>query len=81
MAAKQTFEEAMSKLERIVHELDTSEPTLDEAVKKFEEGVKLSKFCSKKLDETERKITVLLKNHDGSLSETPFLKENEKQDQ
>jgi exodeoxyribonuclease VII small subunit len=67
-----TFEKAMKKLEEIVQELEAGELTLEESLKKFQEGVKLSKFCSSKLDETEKKITLLLKNQHGDLIEMPF---------
>jgi exodeoxyribonuclease VII small subunit len=50
---------------------------LEKAIKTFEEGVQLSKFCSKKLDETEKRITVLMQNSDGNPSETPFPGEND----
>ena len=78
--AKQTFENAMKKLERIVQELESGDQPLEDAVKKFEEGVKLSKFCSKKLDETEKRITILLKDQTGSLFEKPFISESESED-
>jgi exodeoxyribonuclease VII small subunit len=67
-----TFEKAMKKLEEIVQELEAGELTLEESLKKFQEGVKLSKYCSSKLDETEKKITLLLKNQHGDLIEMPF---------
>lgn len=67
------FEKAMKKLEEIVQELEAGELSLEESIKKFEEGVKLSKYCSSKLDETEKKITLLLKDHHGNLTETPFI--------
>lgn len=70
--AKMTFEESMKQLEKIVEDLESGDLTLDKALKKFEEGVKLSKFCSDKLEETEKKITVLLKDPNGNLHETPF---------
>lgn len=70
--AKMTFEESMKKLEKIVEDLESGDLTLDKALKKFEEGVKLSKFCSDKLEETEKKITLLLKDPDGNLHEIPF---------
>ena len=62
----------MEQLERIVSELETGELPLETAIKKFEEGMKLSTFCSKKLDETEKKVTILLGNEDGTNSEKPF---------
>ena len=72
-----TFEKAMKKLEEIVQELETGELTLEESLKKFQEGVTLSKFCSSKLDETENKITLLLKDHHGNLIETPFIDDDD----
>ncbi|MBF0225291.1 MAG: exodeoxyribonuclease VII small subunit [Desulfobacterales bacterium] len=67
------FEKALEQLEKIVLELESGDIALETALKKFEEGVELSKFCSKKLDETEKKITVLLKDQNGNVSEKPFL--------
>jgi len=73
MAKQKTFEDAMESLETIVQELESGELALEKAMKRFEEGVKLSKFCSSKLDETEKKITLLTANADGTANETPFL--------
>ncbi len=72
-----SFEEAMSKLEEIVQELENGDLPLEQAMKKFEEGIQLSKFCSGKLDETERKITILLRDQDGQTIENPFSDEAE----
>ncbi len=69
MAKKQTFEKAMEKLEQIVQDLESGDPSLDGAIKNFEEGIKLSKFCSEKLDEMEKRISVLLKNDAGEIVE------------
>jgi len=70
--AKQTFESAMKQLEQIAQELEAGELSLDLAMKKFEEGIQLSRFCTKKLDETERRIAILLQDSDGSVQEIPF---------
>lgn len=78
--AKQTFENAMKRLESIVHELEGGDLALDEAVKKFEEGVKLSRFCSSKLDETEKKVSILLKDEEGNVRVEPFLLEKNEMD-
>ena len=78
--AKQTFENAMKRLESIVHELEGGDLTLDEAVKKFEEGVKLSRFCSNKLDETEKKVSILIKDEEGNIRSEPFLLEKNEMD-
>jgi len=73
--AKVTFEAAMKQLEQIVQELESGNLSLEDSIKKFEEGIKLSKFCSSKLDETEKKITLLLKDQDGNVIEKPFVSE------
>jgi exodeoxyribonuclease VII small subunit len=76
--AKQTFESAMKQLESIVHELEGGDLSLDEALKKFQEGVKLSKFCSNKLDETEKKVSILLRDEEGRVQAVRFApQENE----
>lgn len=73
---KKTFEQAMKQLEQIVHDLETGEMPLEKTMNKFEEGIQLSKFCSRKLDETEEKIHLLMKDQDGLDIKKPF-KENE----
>ena len=55
------FEEAMEKLQEIVHHLEAGNLPLEESLQKFEEGIKLIDFCEKKLDEVEKKIQVLTK--------------------
>lgn len=67
---KQRFEEALQKLEDIVEELEGNELPLEEALKKFEEGIKLSKVCQRKLNETERKITTLIEDTQNENSDT-----------
>jgi exodeoxyribonuclease VII small subunit len=65
----------MKLLERIVQELENGDLPLEKAIKKFEEGIKLTKLCSEKLDETEKKISILLKNSEGQMTEKPFMPE------
>ena len=59
------FEEAMKKLEQIANDLEKNDLDLDASVAKFEEGMNLSKQCSKMLEEAEKKISILLKTEDG----------------
>ena len=73
--AKQTFEKAMKQLEDIVQELEIGDLPLEKAIKKFEEGVQLSKFCSETLDETEKRIKILLQDQQGNVTEKPFMPE------
>ena len=75
--AKKTFEQAMKQLEQIVQDLESGDMPLEKAIKTFEEGIALSKFCSKKLDETEKRITILMQDAEGNLSESPFPADNE----
>lgn len=79
--AKKSFEESMNQLEKIVEELEAGNLPLDKALKRFEEGVKLSQSCFEKLDETEKKITRLMQQQDGSARETPFMPESNATDQ
>ena len=75
--AKVTFESAVKDLEQIVRELEAGELPLEEAFKKFQEGVKLSKFCSETLNETEKQVKLLLKDQEGNVLEQPFLSEKD----
>jgi exodeoxyribonuclease VII small subunit len=72
MAKVQSFEKAMEKLEQIVDTLESDNPSLETALKKFEEGIKLSKLCSARLDEMEQRITVLMENATGGIEEKPM---------
>ena len=65
------FEEAIKKLEDISKELESGSLSLDESVDKFEEGMKLSKTCTKMLNEAEKRINILI-NNDGEISEENF---------
>jgi exodeoxyribonuclease VII small subunit len=78
--AQKTFEQSMKQLERIVQELEDGDLPLEKAIKKFEEGIKLTKLCSEKLDETEKKISVLLKNSERQMAEKPLGAEDETDD-
>jgi exodeoxyribonuclease VII small subunit len=66
------FEDAMKRLEEIVAKLEEGELILDETLDLFEEGVKLSKFCMKKLQDAEKRIEILSKDENGEDSFQPF---------
>jgi len=70
-----TFEESLKKLEAIVDQLEKGDLALEDSLKLFEEGVKLSSACKKELDAAEGKVQVLIKQRDGSLKAEPFLTE------
>ncbi|MCL2354771.1 MAG: exodeoxyribonuclease VII small subunit [Oscillospiraceae bacterium] len=73
MAEKKiNFEENMKQLEIIVQELEGGKLNLDDSMKKFEEGIKISKTCSDYLEKAEKKIALLVQGKDGELSEENF---------
>ncbi len=59
-----SFEDAMQQLQNIVSELEKGTLNLDDSVKKFEEGVTLSKQCNEMLEKAEKKINLLIKKED-----------------
>lgn len=59
------FEDTLRQLEDIVHELEESGLTLDDALKKFETGVKLSRLCHRRLDDAEMRIEELVEGEEG----------------
>jgi len=79
--AEVKFEEALKKLEKIVDDLEGGDLSLDDALEKYEEGIRLSKLCAKKLEVAKKKVEILLKSDDGSVELKPFdekMVENEK---
>lgn len=70
--AKKNFELSLEQLEKIVSDLESGDLSLEDSIKKFEDGIKLSKMCSKMLDETEKKILMLVQDNNGNVSEVPF---------
>jgi exodeoxyribonuclease VII small subunit len=74
---KEKFEEALQKLEAIVAKMEEGDLPLEEALKAFEEGVRLAKFCTSKLDEAERKVEKLIRDQSGKVQTTPFSEEED----
>lgn len=74
---KEKFEEALQKLEAIVTKMEEGDLPLEEALKAFEEGVRLAKFCTSKLDEAERKVEKLIRDQSGKVQTTPFGEEED----
>lgn len=73
------FETAMKRLEKIVEELEKGELDIDKSLEIFEEGIKMSRVCSKKLSEAEKKIEKLTRNDKGELIAELFPVEDEKE--
>ena len=59
------FEDALARLETIVTELEKGDLPLDESLRIFEEGIKLSQTCLKMLDDAERKVEILIQDKEG----------------
>jgi exodeoxyribonuclease VII small subunit len=66
------FEEAMTRLEQIVHALEAGNLSLDDSLRAFEEGTSLLRFCARRLEETERRIELLTHDEGGGLRAQPF---------
>jgi len=79
--AEKKFEKAMERLEEIVQNLEGGDLPLEDALKAFEEGMKLAKFCSLKLEEAEKKVTLLIEESGGSHTQVPFEPEEEEDDE
>ena len=76
--AEKKFEKSMQRLEEIVLSLEDGELPLEDSLKVFEEGMKLVKFCSNKLEEAEQKVTLLVKESGGKQTEVPFKLEEKR---
>jgi len=70
--AEVKFEDALKKLEKIVEELERGDLSLDEALKKYQEGIELSRVCSQRLDNAKKKIDLLTKNKKGEFELKPL---------
>jgi exodeoxyribonuclease VII small subunit len=73
--AAPSFEKDLERLEATVAALEEGGLSLDDAIKRFEEGIKLAKRCEKALAEAEKKIEMLTTNADGELEAEPFGEE------
>ena len=79
MKEKQSFEDDVKKLQKIVEELSGGKLTLGDALKKYEEGIRLAESCSRTLQDAERKVESLMKK-DGKLSLKEFEEGGEGKD-
>jgi len=75
--AKEKFEEALGRLEDIVKKMEAGDMTLEESLKAFEEGIKLARLCSRKLDEAERRVEILIKQEEEIVIKPFKVEENE----
>ena len=70
-----SYEESLAELEKIATEIEKGDLGLEQAISEFEKGIKLSKECSEKLDDAEKRINILVKNENGEMTEEEFEQE------
>jgi exodeoxyribonuclease VII small subunit len=71
--AAEKFEVSLKKLEESVTRLESGELSLEDSLKVFEEGIRHASICSRKLNEAQKKVELLLKQRDGSFKKEEFL--------
>jgi len=71
------FEKSLKRLEKIVQELEEGNLSLDEALKKYEEGIEFAKGCSKMLKETKVRVEKLVKKEGGFITKDLQLKDEQ----
>ncbi len=69
---KKTFEESLNELEKVAQNLEKGDLSLEQAIAEFEKGMKLSKECSEKLEEAEKRIHILVQADSGEIEEKDF---------
>ena len=67
-----TFEEALNQLEALVAKLEVGDLSLEQALQAFEEGVRLTRLCTGRLEEVERRVHLLTRTPEGTEREVPF---------
>ena len=72
------FEEALKKLEKIVNDLEGGDLSLEDSLARYEEGIRLSRVCQKKLETAKKKVEMLVKSKDGKIKLEPFEDEKSK---
>ena len=71
-----TYENAMSQLKELANQLESGELTLDESLEVYAKAVELIKLCNKKLQDTQKQMTVLVEDFEGEMKEAPFKEED-----
>ncbi|HEX9398722.1 MAG TPA: exodeoxyribonuclease VII small subunit [Anaeromyxobacter sp.] len=75
-ARDESYDAIVVRLERVVGELESGQLSLEQSIEKFAEGVRLAKDASRKLDEAERRVELLVRSADGSDEAVPFAPES-----
>jgi len=74
---ERSFESSLKELEQIVQQLEGGDLPLERSLELFEQGVRLSRECQRRLDDAEHKVEILLKSADGSVKTAPMKQPEE----
>jgi exodeoxyribonuclease VII small subunit len=74
-AGEESYDAIVARLERVVSELESGQLSLEQSIERFAEGVRLAKDASKKLDDAERRVELLVRGADGEDEAVPFAPE------
>lgn len=69
---EEAYDAIVARLERVVGDLESGQLTLEQSIEKFSEGVRLARDASRKLDEAERRVELLVRSADGEDEAVPF---------
>ncbi len=77
MAAKKSypFEQSLEKLEKLVEQMEEGDLTLEESLKTFEEGIRLTRECQQALSSAEQKVKLLIEEN-GQINESDFAEDD-----
>ncbi len=75
VGGEESYDAIVARLERVVSDLESGQLTLEQSIERFAEGVRLAKDASKKLDEAERRVELLVRGADGEDEAVPFTPE------
>ncbi len=70
------FEDSLSKLEELVEQMENGDLSLEDSLKSFEEGIKLTRECQKALKSAEQKVKLLIEQN-GEVVEKPFTSDTD----
>lgn len=70
--AEESYDAIVGRLERVVGELESGQLSLEQSIEKFAEGVRLARDASRKLDEAERRVELLVRGPGGEDEAVPF---------
>ena len=77
-SAAEPYDALVARLEKVVGELEAGTLSLEQSIEKFAEGIRLAREASRKLDEAERRVEMLVKDEAGEAEAVPFEAEGEK---